>query len=363
MGLSQLISRFNQMPPQIFLPGIFGSGIRGDAEVTTDYGDRAIYSAYGTHMQYRNLTWSAGAALAPVAGNNTGAIVIGCTGRFKMNGGSITANGVNGGNGDVTTNPIGGSGGAASGGGAGGSGVSSTAGNANAGGNGGGGGGAGRHIGAILPGAGAGGSAYDTSSPGAGGQGRKMIDNASESSNNIAYCWPLSPSYDIGQTGVLGAFDSIFEVTTLAAPSNVAVSPAAQGVLNGFDTYAPNALLCGRGGTAQVPGGSGKAAGGGGGGAGGVIIICADTFEWVSGTLTANGGNGGNAASDITGGIALGGEGGAGGIVLVIARNVIGTPTVSVAGGARGTAATAGGSPAGEYPATSPNGAFCLWKL
>ena len=80
--------------------------------------------------------------------------------------------------------------------------------------------------------------------------------------------------------------------------------------------------------------------GGGGGGGGGAVLIYATGSVTLTGTITAQGGNGGN------GGDGSGGGGGSGGAVLIQSGTVTTTGTLTTAGGTGGTgpAGGAGGS-------------------
>lgn len=77
--------------------------------------------------------------------------------------------------------------------------------------------------------------------------------------------------------------------------------------------------------------------GAGGGGSGSILIASSGTIT-ISGSITANGGKGGNSS----GGYAGGGGGGSGGAVKLMADTITGEGAISVNGGAGGTGYTGG---------------------
>lgn len=129
---------------------------------------------------------------------------------------------------------------------------------------------------------------------------------------------------------------------------------AAQGTLRSLPQAVVGLLMSGAlalvqalgGASGAGGGGDGTAGGGGGGGGAGGILVAALTISGT-GSITANGGHGGNAfASSANAG---GGGGGGGGWIVVVSRSVssgaIVGQTITASGGAAGTdAGTGGGS-------------------
>ncbi|MGH7404527.1 MAG: DUF2341 domain-containing protein [Candidatus Methylomirabilales bacterium] len=86
--------------------------------------------------------------------------------------------------------------------------------------------------------------------------------------------------------------------------------------------------------------------GGGGGGAGGAIQIYATGSVTLTGTITAQGGNGGNGYT--SGGSSGGGGGGSGGAILLQSGTVTASGTLTTAGGTGGTGAAGGAGGSGR---------------
>lgn len=82
---------------------------------------------------------------------------------------------------------------------------------------------------------------------------------------------------------------------------------------------------------------------GGGGGSGAILIASSGTIT-VTGSITANGGKGGNCSSTHSGA----GGGGSGGAIKLIAETISGNGTISATGGASGTSCTNSGGAGGN---------------
>jgi hypothetical protein len=150
-------------------------------------------------------------------------------------------------------------------------------------------------------------------------------------------------------------------------PGSVSTSPgfsSGGGGGGGFGAAGSNGsgLTCGPGGAGGgvysndriIPmiGGSGGGAGsgsansqntapaGGGGGGGGAIVIASSGTITVTGSITANGGKGGQSSGNLSGS----GGGGSGGSIKLMATTITGEGTISVSGGSYFTTGEAGGA-------------------
>lgn len=104
-------------------------------------------------------------------------------------------------------------------------------------------------------------------------------------------------------------------------------------ILTVMQGYAVGASGASGQGTKAANGYNAAYGGKGGNGGGGICVVCSDFDN--QGTITANGGAGGNATSDYF--FAGGGGGGGGGGIIVICQKMLNKGNTSVAGGAGGT--------------------------
>lgn len=312
--------------PGIFA-ALFGNGAQGNVTLGT-IADAGYLGAFGA-PQYTSVTLPSGATLTLPPGSSNGALLMACQGTVTI-GGSIIANGAAGG---TAVSGVSGAGGGTAGGGAGAAastiatiGPSSQV-NLNP--------------GSVPTQFGHGCMPNTSRGAGAGvlGDGTVCAFNVSgdlgisalaliDVVNNVR-CAPVPGASDliVTQTGTPGQA----AVTARSIPSNL---------LYAGNQLQPLGLLpTGLSGIAGGITALNVCASGGGGGGGGVIYIEANTIVFQAGhSIQAKGGNGGNGfTGPATGSTAQGGAGGDGGLVILVANQFVGTPNVSVAGGAAGT--------------------------
>lgn len=333
--------------PAIF-PILFGNGVLGPVMLGT-IADVGYLGAFGA-PQYTSVTLPSGATITVPAGSGNGGLLMACQGTLII-GGSIVANGGNGGT--ATNSPAtGGAGGGTAGGGAGGA---STTGNT-------------INLGQAPARIGHGalpttsfGAASGAVPPGSGSGFLGAISIAADNTynlpgmfdprNGLRFSVPLTASGDTLATAVSSAsISSAGPGTRALLPSSIyplAASLSFDALATGLPGLPGNTILSGS------P--TGQALGGGGGG-GGVVYIEASTIVFEAGhSIQAKGGNGGGSV----GGTGLcGGMGGDGGLVILVANQFTGTPNVSVIGGTAG--ASTSSTPA---PLASQAGRFLMIQL
>jgi hypothetical protein len=312
--------------PGLF-PVLFGTGAAGSVTLGT-IADVGYLGSFGA-PQYTSATLPGGATLTVAQGSSNGGLLLACQGTFTLSG-TITANGSNGGN--AVENVSSGAGGATAGGGLGCPTVTvaQTGGLLNPG------------LAPIRIGHGC----LPNTSMGAGAG----VFAAANESNNVYTAANVLADTIFPPLGCIDAIRGV-RVGPPGGPPAAVVSAtigsqtATQARVVGNSTlYSANTLqslsllpsgLPGQGGNAWT-GAGGTSIGGGGGGGGGLVYIEANTIVFQAGhSIQANGGNGGSGAGFEGGG--GGGMGGDGGLVVLIANQFIGTPNVSVSGGAGGT--------------------------
>jgi hypothetical protein len=319
-------------------PILFGTGAAGAVTLGT-IADAGYMGAFGAN-QYTSCTLPAGLALTIAPGSSNGGLLLACQGTFTL-AGSIVANGSNGGN--AVFNTSSGAGGATAGGGLGCPAVTAP------------------QTGSLLnPGlvpSRIGHGCLPNTSMGAGAG----VFAAENGTNSVYTAANVLADTIFPPLGCIDAIRGVRAGPPGGSPAavvsaTVGAETATQARTVGNSTlYAANTLqslsllpsgLPGQGGTAWTGAGGTSMAGGGGGG-GGLVYIEANTIVFQAGhSIQANGGNGGSGAGFEGGG--GGGMGGDGGLVVLIANQFIGTPNVSVSGGAGGTTYN---QPGGVMPA------------